>query len=101
MKRSPGEGHLVEARIHDGEQGATCSLRQLEDHHLRASPSDVDARRVAIARELDVIAGRDHRLLDALADGDMPAGAIRERLKSESETTLISQSVTHAMIFTA
>jgi hypothetical protein len=51
--------------------------------------------------ELDVIAGRDHRLLDALTDGDMPAGAIRERLKSESETTLISQSVTHAMIVTA
>src|SRR5262245_58586480 len=50
---------------------------------LRASQADVDARRVAIARELDIIAGREHRLLDALADGDVTAGAIRERLKAE------------------
>jgi hypothetical protein len=50
---------------------------------LRASRGDVGARRVAIARELDVIAGREHRLLDALADGDITAGVIRDRLKTE------------------
>jgi len=50
---------------------------------LRASQSDVDVRRVVIAHELDVIAGRERRLLDALADGDMGAGVIRERLKAE------------------
>ena len=50
---------------------------------LRAERGDMDARRVAIARELDVIAGRERRLLDALADGDDTAGAIRERLKAE------------------
>ena len=50
---------------------------------LRASQSDVDVRRVAIAHELDVIAGRKCRLLDALADGDLGAGVIPERLKAE------------------
>src|SRR5262245_6347688 len=50
---------------------------------LRASQAERVGRRASIARELDIIAGRERRLLDALADGDLTAGVIRDRLREE------------------
>ena len=50
---------------------------------LRASQTDVEARRAALTRELTLITGRERRLLDALVDGDATAGAIRSRLREE------------------
>jgi hypothetical protein len=51
---------------------------------LRAEWGDVDARRVAIARDLHVIADRERRLLDALADGDDTAGRGLARAAAEN-----------------
>ena len=52
---------------------------------LRAGQADATARRTAITGELATIAGRERRLLDALADGDGAAEAIRGRLRAELE----------------
>ena len=50
---------------------------------LRAGQVERAARRAAIAAELAADVGRERRLLDALADGDGTATAIRERLREE------------------
>jgi hypothetical protein len=52
---------------------------------LRAGQADVTIRRTAITAELATIAARERRLLDALADGDGAAAAIRGRLRAELE----------------
>jgi len=50
---------------------------------LRAGQADATIRRAAITGELATIAARERRLLDALADGDGTAAAIRTRLRDE------------------
>jgi len=51
---------------------------------LRANQADAATRRTAITNELAMIATRERRLLDALADGDDgTAQAIRGRLREE------------------
>jgi hypothetical protein len=50
---------------------------------LRAGQVDAAMRRVAVTRELEAIATRERRLLDALVEGDVTAGAIRDRLRAE------------------
>jgi site-specific DNA recombinase len=50
---------------------------------IRAGQADVTTRRATITGELATIAARERRLLDALADGDGTAEAIRARLRDE------------------
>jgi hypothetical protein len=50
---------------------------------LRAGQAAVAARRGAIAQELETIARRERPQFDAVADGDVTAGAICVRLRSE------------------
>jgi hypothetical protein len=49
---------------------------------LTAFHADAQARRESISRELDAITTRERRLVDALVDGDVSAGPIRDRLRT-------------------
>ena len=73
---------------------------------LNAGQADATTRRATITGELATIAGRERRLLDALADGDGAAEAIRTRLRAELErrdmlTAELGQLETEAVVDTA
>ena len=73
---------------------------------LNAGQADATTRRATITGELATIAGRERRLLDALADGNGAAEAIRTRLRAELErrdtlTAELGQLETEAVVDTA
>ena len=73
---------------------------------LNAGQADATTPRATITGELATIAGRERRLLDALADGNGAAEAIRTRLRAELEwrdtlTAELGQLETEAVVDTA
>ena len=73
---------------------------------LNAGQADATTRRATITGELATIAGRERRLLDALADDNGAAEAIRTRLRAELErrdtlTAELGQLETEAVVDTA
>jgi hypothetical protein len=68
-------GALDAGVIADAVEAAVAELRS---HHAEAA-----RRRTVVRQELEAIATWERRLLDAIVDGDVSAGPIRDRLRAE------------------